>query len=149
MEFRKQALIDAIDVGLKTYAEQKAARDKATKAWEETAKREWVAKHNADWNEAANKIKRAYRNGNPITGDMIPSRDGQRRYYLVWTGTPSAPKGTLPPVANIPVEELTSFRAALEAITEDVITDRQVQIMGYKNVAWVFRAATANGGGTL
>lgn len=148
MEFRKQALIDAIDVGLKTYQEQSAARDAAVADWEATAMANWVTKHNPAWNDAANKIKRAVRAGKPITADMVPKRSdrGWADDYVLYTGAGSAPKGTIPGVTNIPVDELTSFRAALEAIVEDTITDRQVAIMGYKNVAWVFRAATANGG---
>ena len=150
MEFRKQALIDAIDVGLKTFQEQTAARDAAVADWKATAAANWVAKHNQDWNDAANKIKRAVRAGKPITPDMVPKKSdrGWADDYVLYTGTAAsaAPKGTIPDVASIPVEELKSFRAALESIVEDTITDRQVAVMGYKNVAWVFRAATANGG---
>lgn len=146
MQIKKQALLDAIKTALDNYeaAEKKYQTDYAK--WKQAQVDKWFTDHADEWGAALTKARRALSSKKPITASMFPN-DGRGYSDSIefWRGTPNAKDKPREPRV-IPIERLESLRGALNAIEEDILSERQIQLLGFKNVEWLFRAAVANGG---
>jgi len=160
MNVKKQVLLDAAQTAQDTY---KAKRERYDQAAAEYRKR-------VDLKSATDAMERqkllrdalsaAIKAKKPLTvaeleRDASKYTNDRNWGYLKYVGSETIkdiPRRfvldgvTYEPPAAIPQADLQGLIAVLEAVEEDVISDGQLQRFGFKNMAWVLRAAVANGG---
>lgn len=142
MKYNRLALIDACDKALEKDAVTWMAR--RAKNLEEHAAQVniWNKRYATEWAEAGLAVRRAVREGRPITRDMLPQ--DRRRHDSVAVFFPSFDfsKDYEPPT------ELLFLRRVLDVVTDEVVTTTGLSQVGVstrtmRDAAWQMAAGSA------
>lgn len=122
MKFNRQALISAVDAALEDYRrewEKRYAKDLETHAELLGA---WMRKYGAAWSEAGLKIRKAIREGRPVTSDLLP--EGHYRDVATFSEHASLDRTYAPP------QQLTMLRRLLETVVDEEVSSSGLEAVG-------------------
>lgn len=149
MKIIKQALLDVVNTTLDADEANAAEWKRAVEGWRERRKAAWLADKQPEWRALRDMLTASFKSGTPVTEKMLrdclvsPGRYGglymTEHVYNEGASPPSEIRGVRR--KQVPKTDLLALRDLLEAIEDETITDGQLQRLGFKNMAWVFRAA--------
>lgn len=135
MKINRTALLDAVNTALD---EHRARHDTAWQTWHDalvTERARWITEYGPAWAAAADKIRAAADNNEPITGDMLPRTSEWRSDIATW----DEPKHSLERPDHTRVRrpgdyrapaELLAMRSALELITDEEVSHSGLAAIG-------------------
>lgn len=153
MKLSRQALLAALDTVESEYKTAQEKYEAQLKGWHVERRKKWDAEMLPRWKALRDALSDAIRNRQPISTELVdeaagPNPRGYRTHVLseiAWTADPALPyeaNGVARPTE--PSHQLDSLRLVLQAITDDEVSDHQLRSLGYRNLEWLFNAATVN-----
>lgn len=122
MQFKRSALIAAIDKAITQENEATSAVHRRNEAAKKAQADEWLSLHANNWAKTATAIRAKLRRGEPVVETDIP-RDGFTRQSFFRP----ARMEPLPPARTA---ELAGLRAVLEAVADDEISSSSLRSLG-------------------
>lgn len=153
MQVSRSVLLATTTDAIERYEKARATYDEGVKAWKVADR----LKRRTDALERQKKLRDLLSAGQkakkPVTAleieAVLPGRSSYAssvgvqgsqdppRSFVVGGAVYKRPEG-------IPLADLKALEKTLESVLEDIISDGQLQRLGFKNMGWVFRAAMAN-----
>lgn len=152
MQVSRAVLLETTSSAIERYEKAQAAYSEGAKRWKAQHRKTQVSDALAKQKRARDALSTAVKARKPLTQDQIRDALGGRSYLSdLCVPSPTDPprRFTLDGVVyqrpdGVPLTDLKALQKTLESVLEDIISDGQLQRLGFKNMGWVFRAAMTN-----
>lgn len=142
MKYQKQALIDACDLALQQ--DETRWHEQRAKHLEEHANQVsiWMARYGEQWAAAGLAVRKAIREGTPVTSAMLPCDRRYGSHIALFAASRSFTGSYQPPV------ELTFLRRILDVVADDIVTTTALEKLGVsvrtmRDAAWHMAVGSA------
>lgn len=155
MNVTRENLLAATTAAITNYETKREIFDAAAARYVDAINTEAETKAMSRQRELRDALSVAIKAKKPLSADQIEKIGGGSSYVSNFSvsrreRTTDAPASfTLDGVkyarpGRVNLEDLKALKSTLENVVEEMISDGQLQRLGFKNMGWVFRAAVAN-----
>lgn len=142
MRYVKQDLIKACDLALQRDRQRWTERRAAELESHSAQVKNWLARHSAEWAEAGLAIRRALREGAPVTREMLPMDRRHSSNVAIFAPQFNFEREYEPP------RELAFLRRVLDVVADDEVTTSGLEKIGVstktmRDAAWYMAVGSA------